>query len=508
MKTGKRKVGRPPETDGGHRITLKSVVPPSVPSLPAAQLSAGRWRKACSSVIGDERGLSEMAPGLRQWGHELDSATTKKKHGAESLSAVKAESATCDSPQLVVEAFGASVGKPSLEEGEDTIFELFDGLRKFDKGFQPAPKSPNEPSVEFTLCVIIVGFIKDSGERFFEEICSVEGRIVALNLIEFPPLLNGEVPRIFEKDEFRFLNRLRLFRILEFLQLVDHAAPNLVESLGGELLNVKPIEDNRRIRRIVLDGFDICRRHVDGNGFEQCRSLFAELSEKFVEGLRALPLLCPDNPLSIVVDHDRDIAMSFTITELIDAYIPEFIQAVWIDVILDDTLDNIPDSTPSDAHNLGYLCLVSNLRQVGDLLLKRTSESAVVPSPRNQLNVDATRGTLHAPRGVLENNRNRGQGKMYPAGRLFLLVIARANPPTYRASRSKPRRSYAENKTAMSKSNKCDNNTGDLYQNSGKLIRAHVFSGALNCYGSKNSIKTYAFSFSEANLRDCRCLAA
>ena len=200
--------------------------------------------------------------------------------------------------------------------------------------------------------------------------------------------------------------------------------------------------------------------------------------------------------------------MAFPIAEFIHADVLETVQTVRIDVVLDDTIDDVADSTPRDAHKIGDRCLVSDLCQVSDLLLKRTGESTVVPGPRHQFNEYAACRTLRPSWGVLENNRRRGQGKMDPAGRFLPPVVTGANPPTYRASRSKPRRSYTENKAATSKSNEGDNYTGDLYQNSGKLIHAHVFSGDLSCSGHKTSGETCAFSYCVATLRDCRSLAA
>lgn len=508
-----REVGWPPEADGGEYST-GGVCCSDVGSLSQCRQSVGQpvdidvwiWNRAPSGES-QIREL-EITPRFRKRRRKLDSTAAKEKHRTESLRAVEAESAAGDSSQLVVDTFGASVREPRSEECQNSVSVFLDSLSEFHEGLQPGPDRPGDPTVQLERCVIVVGFIKDSGECFFEQICPVEGSIVTLNFVEFSPLLDGEIPRVFEKDVFCFFDGLCRFGIIKFLEVVDHVASYFVDSLRGELLNVKTVEDYRRIRGVFSDGFDVGRRHIDGNGFEQLRPILAEFVEERIEGVGGFSLSSPDDTFSAMVNHDSDIAMAFPIAELVNANVPEIVQPMRIDVVLDYTIDDVPDGPPRDAHELGDCCLVGNLCQVCDFLLKRASKAAVVPSPRNPLNEYAACRAVRPPRRVFENNRKRGQSKMDPAGRFFTPVVTGANLSAYRASWPKPRRSYGENDTAPGKSNKRDNNTGDLNKNSGKLIHAHVFSGDLSCRGPKVSSEACAFLFCVATLRDCRCLAA
>lgn len=511
--TNRREVGWPAETDVGNRST-EGICCSDVGSRNQGSALLGQpvgsdvldWISEASSE--SESRDSEVTPGGGKRRSKCNSSATEEEHRAKRLSAVKAEGATGDSSQFVVDAFSATVGETSSEKGQNAFFVFLDCLCELHKGFQLGSDSPSEPPVQLTRCIVIVGLVKNGGERFFEKICPVERRIVTLDFAEFSPLLYGEVPRIFEEDEFRLFHSLRGFWIIKVIEFPDHCAPHLIQSLGGELLNVKPIEDNRRVRCIVFDGLDICRRHIDGDGFKQRRSLFPKLEEEVIEGLRSLALICPDDALPVMVDHDGDVSMAFPVTKLIDTNIPEIVQSVRVDVVLDDTSDDIPDSAPRYAHDSGDLCLVGNLRQVGNLLLKGTGKSTIVPSPRNQLDVNTTGGAVSTSRSVFQDDRDRGHGEVNPIGGSLLPIVACPNLSTYRTSWSKPPRPYGENDTATGKSDKRDNYTGDLYQNAGKLIHAHVFSGALSCSGHKTSRETCAFSFCVATLRDCRRRAA
>jgi hypothetical protein len=115
-----REVGWPPETDGGEYSTEKSAVPTSVPSVKVGGHSASRGGQKCRNFLGTSRNVerwreSEITPGFGKGRRKDDATTAQEKHRTERLGAVKAESATRDSSQLVVDAFCAPVREPSSE---------------------------------------------------------------------------------------------------------------------------------------------------------------------------------------------------------------------------------------------------------------------------------------------------------------------------------------------------------------------------------------------------------
>jgi len=130
----------------------------------------------------------------------------EEEHSDESAGTVKPESAAGDHSELVVEAFGETVGKLGVDVGEDAIFVFSDGFCCFHERFEFGAGGPGEPAVQLLFGVIAGGFFEDGGERFLEQVGTIERSVVFLDSAELVPLFGAEVPWVFEQNESRLLD--------------------------------------------------------------------------------------------------------------------------------------------------------------------------------------------------------------------------------------------------------------------------------------------------------------
>jgi len=172
-------------------------------------------------------------PRAGQWRIGGYAPTGEEEHSDESTGTVKPESAAGDHSELVVEAFGETIGEFGVDVGEDAIFVFPDGSCCFHERFEFGAGGPGEPAVKLFFGVVTGSFFEDGGEGFLEQVGTIERSVVFLDSAELVPLFGAEVPWIFEQNESRLLDCGGLGRIVEFLEATHHLPAYFVNSFGS-----------------------------------------------------------------------------------------------------------------------------------------------------------------------------------------------------------------------------------------------------------------------------------
>ena len=463
------------EPKAGKSDLLEKVAPAVGPTREEkARRDCRKFNEANSVSVLGICGLPS-APGYGKGRFGGDTAATEEEHGNKGSCAVKAEGSSSDHSQFVVETLGHAVGELCFDIGEDSVFVLTDSSGGFYERCQFGAGSPCEPAVQFLFGGIGGCFVEDIGEGFLEQVGAIERSVVFLDRREFAPFLGAEVPWTFEQGKAGFLDCTGFFGVVEFLQSTDHLPPHLVDSFRSEFLDVEAIKDDLCLGGLVLDGLDESGGHVNGDGFKLSRPLFAEFVEEGIEGFRAFSLCGPDDTLPVVVDYDGDVSMSFSVAEFVYTDALKFIEAPWVEFVVDDALDDVADSGPGDAEHFGDLGLVGDLSEVGSHLLERFGEAAAWPSPWHHLDLDAAGRAFHSPRRIFEYEPDGSKVEVDPSSRLPL-VVARCDLSALGTSRQPPGRFHCGYEAEIFETNAGYEKTGDPYENFGKLGDAHVVS--------------------------------
>jgi hypothetical protein len=415
------------------------------------------------------------APGSRQRRVGGYAAAAKKEHGDQRPCAVKAEGPAGDHSQLVVKPLGHTIGELGFDVGEDTVFVFADRAGRLDEWFELGAGGPGEPPVQSFLGRLDGRLVEDVGEGFLEQVGAVERCIVFLNGAELVPLLGAEVPGSPEQHEAGLLDRRGLVGTVDIYQTADHRSSDLIDGLGSELEDMEEIEDDLCLRGLVLDRLYKGGGHVDGDGFEFPGPLFSEFVEESVERFGAFSLGGPDDALPVVVYDDGDVSMPFSVAELVDADATEVFEPFGIELVGNDTLDDLADRPPGDSHHSGDFGLVCDLCKVGGHFLERSGETAVRPGPGNLLDVDTAGGAFHASRRVFEDDPGCANVEVDPPSPLGPVIIAGTSLAAAGTSGFSPRWLHAEYDGEALEGDICDDSSGNPDEYSGKLGDAHCF---------------------------------
>src|SRR5262245_3544345 len=97
----------------------------------------------------------------------------------------------------------------------------------------------------------------------------------------------------------------------------------------------------------VWTGLELAAAKVDGTPLDLGAAI-AQLAKEALQDLGRVALLRPDHPPSIVVDHDRDVAVALTVAELIHADALEVVETTRVRAAANHSLDDAPDRLPGD----------------------------------------------------------------------------------------------------------------------------------------------------------------
>jgi hypothetical protein len=218
-----------------------------------------------------------------------------------------------------------------------------------------------------------------------------------LYLRDLVALETGEIPGVLVQRPACLLDRLAFLGSDEPAHLV---APNFVEGVVRETLDVEAIEHDARVRGALANGLDVGLRHVHRDRLELRGPLRTQGGEEGLERRRVLPWRCPDDAAGDVVEHDRDVLVVLAIRKLVDAYVLQAIKAIAREQASDHSRDDAAHRPPGDAHGCGNRRAVRDLGEVGDVVLEIPRVPGARVRPRNQLGAHAAATTIDATQVV------------------------------------------------------------------------------------------------------------
>ena len=193
-----------------------------------------------------------------------------------------------DELRLVIQAFDGAVVDGHPEVIEDVGFVPAEYPGKVAHRRQPGVRCPPEPAREIALRPPSALIAPEMREGFLQEIRSIDLEIETLEFAQAPVLGLGEIPRILQPDEARFVHQDFVRRAF----LMDLVAADLVDGLHEMTDDVELVEHQHGLAGSVLDDVDIRLPHVAADAFEGRRFLRAEEVEERIEGVHgaAFPL--------------------------------------------------------------------------------------------------------------------------------------------------------------------------------------------------------------------------
>ena len=208
---------------------------------------------------------------------------------------------------------------------------------------------------------------QDLAQGLLQQIGSVKRLVGPLDLAQLATLPLADVFGVLQQRPPRSLDRLREVTALGF---AHHLTSNLVDRVVGQLLDVEAIEDDISLRGVLLNGELVSGGHVHGHRLEPQTGFWSDLGEESCQRLGALALAGPDDPTAIVIDDDRQVAVSLAIAELIDTDAAQSVQSARVELAIDDATNDHPDGAPVNAQQLGDRGGVGDLSEVGHISSK------------------------------------------------------------------------------------------------------------------------------------------
>jgi hypothetical protein len=142
--------------------------------------------------------------------------------------------------------------------------------------------------------------------------------------------------------------------VQSFLGLALELAAEVAEPVVEELDDVKAIEHQRRLRKVLLDRQNVGLRHVEGDGFD-LRSRRTQAPPERLQGLGSLAVADEDDGAAFEVEHHGEVAMPLADGDLVDAQETQMLELGLGEALLQVPLLDVLDGVPTDAEMMGHV---------------------------------------------------------------------------------------------------------------------------------------------------------
>ena len=195
---------------------------------------------------------------------------------------------------------------------------------------------------------------------------------------------------------------------------VPLGAADVIDGTAGELADVERVKADLRVGQAVADRVLIAAVHVDRDRPDRL-GVLAELVEERLQRRGVAARTGPHDRARAVVADLSEVALPATVADLVNADHHQALQALDIEAVSDDPLDDLTDGVPANPQQRGDRGLGHLLGHEGDQVLKVAGVPRPGPCPRNRLHADAAVRATHAPQLVLDQAAVAGQVEMTPA---------------------------------------------------------------------------------------------
>jgi hypothetical protein len=168
-------------------------------------------------------------------------------------------------------------------------------------------------------------------------------------------------------------------------------------------------------------------------------SRVAELVEEPAQGVGVAAGRGPDQPPTIVIDHDGQVAVPLLVADLVDpdpAQPGELVNPA--QRVLGDPSDDRAHGAPGDPHQIHHRALRAGHRQPSHLIIEVAGVPGAVPRPGHRGHDHPVLAAAHPRRIGLQHRHHNAQVQRPPAPSTLPLVIARTPPPAHPAATALP----------------------------------------------------------------------
>ena len=216
--------------------------------------------------------------------------------------------------------------------------------------------------------------------------------------------------------------------------------PHLVNRIRRKPFNVKPVEHHPRVRNPRPQRLLPARRQVRRHQLDPRTATRSQLLEEGPQRLRAAPPPRPHHPTLVMVNHDRQVAVTLPVAELIDADSSQLGEPSPVQPPRHNPFHDAAHGHPRYPQQAAHRRPVRHLRQIRRQFLEPRREHAAAARPRHLLHLHpAATPARHPPRRIPQPRRHPAPGQMPPLAHR-LPVIPRRPLPARPAPGTPPRR--------------------------------------------------------------------
>ena len=143
--------------------------------------------------------------------------------------------------------------------------------------------------------------------------------MICLDAGELLPVAFGEPLGVHPEREAGALEFSRESGLAGFASVVPDVAADLVERVGRELDHVERVQADLGVRAALGDGDRDPVGHVAGHQLDLLAAVVAQQIQELVDRLLVAAGVRPHQPAGVVVDHDREVSLTFANRDLIHA---------------------------------------------------------------------------------------------------------------------------------------------------------------------------------------------
>src|SRR2546422_4254452 len=224
-------------------------------------------------------------------------------------------SSVADRFHVVVHGLEGTVRDTEGRPGQDAIDVLTNHPGESLERLESAVRRPPEPLGEVGERPPLPLVVPESLEGFLEVVGTDDGLILLAERRQPCPLLPAEVPGILQPEPASLLEGDPFFAP----ELSPGLAPHLVHRLAQMLDDVKPIEDDQGLRKVLLNGIRIHGPHVAADDLDRPSPAGAQPRKELPHGLGIPVLTGPHQASSFQVVDKGQIPLPLASRDLVDA---------------------------------------------------------------------------------------------------------------------------------------------------------------------------------------------
>ena len=284
-----------------------------------------------------------------------------------------------------------------FERGVDLVSDGSDAFGEVHERQDSAASGPGQPAIQGDLAGLALGD-EHVAQAFFEQVAAVQSRVGFGDPRQLLPLPVGEVVGVLPQRVAGALEPAGIaggdadavsvaLGLPGATRLVPGLATHLVEGVGGPLDHMERVGALHRLWAALGDDLGDPVGLVGRYVADRRTTIGAEQVEETSQSGPVSTGRGPQQSTRIVINHDRQVAVSALIGNLVDADAGQSVQPIaQLLHVRPDPGNDRPDRAPGDPHQLGDRRLGALGHQPGNGLIEGQRVPRTMPGPRHMGN--------------------------------------------------------------------------------------------------------------------------